>query len=303
MAVPLILLGSLGLGLGLTVALADEADDVPDIKLPKIAGTLKTLDTGLAVGDAASTDKAKDRPWIKLSGPLPQAALDAYGSKSKSYDNMRGKDGWVRFALFSKNWQKKSKKIRIYARPPGALFKVSKNRTKNIATMFRAPSSMYPKYPKASRKKRNARWNAVDRYLSPKADWNTFTGLVEDSFAGLDEILEGAGVVAGAIGSGGASVGADVSGQVDAVSDAIKASLAPIGNVGRSVGKRLDAAGVIVGALMAEYVRELAEGNPWAVKNGKLDLGKNYKKNPRTYEDLFAKGGSYPLLYNPPGAA
>lgn len=252
------------------------------------------------------------------TGPLPAAALRAWNAKKKGKGNKRSAYGpdndihkrrsWFRFATYSDNFFKKVDLLRFYSDPPGALFLRSKDWSNNIAWMARCRPDWYPGYGKASR--RNCRVDPLKLWLSPKADWDTLKGLFETSVEAIPEIIAGAGIIAGGVTSGGASLTQDPAGQADQVFESIKAGLEPIGNTGKSVGKRLDAADVVVSNLMRAYVQQMKDANPWAVLKGSddrydLNVGKNYHPNPKTYEDLFdrtwvgKKGAARPLLWNP----
>jgi hypothetical protein len=257
-------------------------------------------------------------PVERPSGPLPASALRAWNAPRKGKRKKRssyGKDNdikkrasWFRFATYSSNFAKKRELIRFYSDPPGALFLRSKNQHHNIAWMARCRPDWYPGYKKAAR--RNCRVDPLKLWLSPKADWDTFKGIFSDSVEAIPQIIEGAGVIAGGVTSGGASLSQDPQGQAEALIDSIKSSLKPIGNTGKSVSKRLDAADVVVSNLMRAYIQQMKEANPWAILkndqgNSTFNVGANYHPKPKTYEDLFdrswvgKKGAARPLLWNP----
>lgn len=243
----------------------------------------------------------------KLSGPLPQAALEAWnapksgrGRRRSAYgpkNDIHKRASWLRYATYSKRFHYKLDVNRIYSDPPGALRLISKDNARNLAWMMRCRSDWYPGYGKAQ--PRNIRLDAVKQYLSPKADWDTFKGLFKDTIDSLPAVIEGAGVITAGVTSGGASLQKNPKEQADAVFDSIKSALAPIGNVGESISKRLEAAEIIYLAFADAYIGQVMAANPHAVRNGRLDIGKHYHDEPRTYEELGQEGGSRPLLWNP----
>ncbi len=244
---------------------------------------------------------------VKLTGPLPPGAMAAWNatkhgkrSKRSSYgpdNDIHKKGSWLRFATYSENWDKKHEKMRFYAKPPGVLFIKSTDKVFNLAWMMRCKPNMYPGYGRAAR--RNCRLNQLDPWLGPKADWNTVKGLVKDSMDAIPELVKGAGVIVAGVTSGGQSLKTDPAGQVDQIISGIKSGLEPIGDTGGNVKKRLASGRVVVDVIGNAYVQQLLDGNPWILRNGKFDIGKNYMPDPKTYEDLYRPGNARPLLWNP----
>jgi hypothetical protein len=267
------------------------------------------------VGTAASGSQpeAAEVPKNRRpTGPLPSGALAAYaakshgrGNKKSSYgprNDIHNKGSWFRFATYSKNWKKKLAKIRFYSDPPGALRLVSKDKVFNLAWMMRCRKDWYPGYSKA--KRLNVRFDYLREWLSPKADWKTFTGYAKDSVKNIPAMVQAAGVVVAGVYTGGASMQKDPQGQIKKVTSAIETEIKNIGDTGKDVKKRLKAADVVIGRIGQAYIEQVKAANPWIVMtNGKIDIGKNFKPNPKTYEDLFDRSyvgkGARPLLFNP----
>ena len=173
-----------------------------------------------------------------------------------------------------------------------------KSRRQNLIWMMQAPEPWYP--DNGPRPWRRAEVDALKQWLSPSADWDTFKGIFSDSVENIPEVLEGAGIVSAAAGSGGVTASKETAEQVKKVANALKKALEPYGNVGRSIKKRRAAAAAVLGVLIQQYERRLMHHNPWATRDGELQIGKHYKANPQTYEDLeYGLGGSRPLLWNP----
>jgi len=277
------------------------SEDEGKIKPQKL--NFKKLPLTMAPGTGAQLpDLPFKNPWEGqgLSGPLPQQAKAALltDQGGGAPNDLRIKDAWFNMNVYSEGWFEKRKRIRFYGSPPGVYYVYSEWKAANVSWMARCPANWYPKH---GVKDQSARVSALNEWISRKADWDTFTGLFEDSIKAIPKILEAAGLVAAAVGSGGQSAGADTSGQIKVLEDAIKDSLEPIGNVGKSVKKRRKAASAVTGVLLSAYMEQLERANPWAVdEKGNLNTGKRYKRNPQTYEELFMPGDAHPLLYNPP---
>lgn len=314
MAIPPILwiLGAAGLAAAASTDSNGTNANDPPFKTPQRRGTIK----GLAPTGQGPLQGGWPFPWPRppgasnpelRTGPLPIRALAAWsapksgrGRKRSAYgpkNDIHARGGWIRFATYSDNWDKKLEKMRIYADPPGVFYIKSESKVRNLCWMMQAPRSWYPGYGRAAR--RNVRCDAIDQWLGPKADWNTVKGLVKDSIAAIPSILQAGGVVGAAYATGGASVTEGTGDQVEVVTDAIKAGLEPIGNTGESVSKRKAAAKVVYYALADAYIARVMAANPHAVRGGKLDIGKNYKDDPKTWEDLRARGKARPLLWVP----
>lgn len=315
MAIPLIYL--IAAAAGAVMLSEDNSKELKTSTVVKPIIPKKTPLMGFGLA-GVSPDAPSTEPPPRPTGPLPAAALRAWNAprkgkrkKRSSYgpdNDIKKRQSWFRYATYSDNFYKKLRLMRFYSDPPGALFLRSKDWSNNIAWMARCRPDWYPGYGKA--KRRNCRVDPLKLWLSPKADWDTFKGIFSDSIEAVPQIIEGAGVIAGGVTSGGASLTQDPAGQAEALIDSIKSSLEPIGNTGKSIGKRLDAADVVVSNLMRAYVGQMKAANPWAVlKNDQdrfdLNVGRNYHPNPKTYEDLFdrswvgKKGAARPLLWNP----
>jgi len=255
----------------------------------------------------SGAEPTEPEPEPLKTGPLPAAALAAWNSKKHGKGNRRSAYGpdndihkpesWLRYATYSKNWDKKLEKMRIYSNPPGTLYVKSKSKVRNLCWMMCCPPKLYPGYGKA--KRRNVRWSAMKLWLSPKADWKTFTGGMKTSIKNIPAVLKGALVVVTAIVTLGASLLVKGDKKVDNVHDAIAGALEAIGDTAGSVKKRKAAARAVFNIVCQVYIERVMDANPHAVKNGKLDIGKHYKANPKTYEDLRSPGGSRPLLFIP----
>lgn len=282
-----LLLAGLGAGAGALVLL----DEPQEVKAAKIVVALKQILPPLPPAASATKDTAPGG-----TGPLPPQALQAYADDNNKLRSA-GYDRWFRWAKFSKKTKKKIDKLRFYANPPGLQFRTSKSDVNNLCWMARCPSAWYPKHGGGN--DRNCRVDAIDQWLSPKAGWKTFTGALGQAFEALPAIVEGAGVVAGGVTTGGGSIASDPGASVGTVVDALKAALTPIGNTGKSISKRQDAADAVLMVLIAMYRRQMMLANPHAVRNGELVVGKYFMENPKTFEDLAKPGKARPLLFNP----
>ncbi len=279
---------------------------------------IKTGPGGLQSAKAGNNNKpgkpgSKWNPWPKgkrpklKQGPLPAAAIAAWNApkhgkrkKRSAYgpaNDIHVRGSWIRFATYSDNWDKKLEKMRIYANPPGTLYVKSTSKVRNLTWMMMAPPKLYPGYGRA--KRRNVRWSAMKTWLSPKADWNTLKGGVKASIKGIPAVVKGAGVVVGAIVTLGKSLLKDTAGQTETIEEALKAAIKPIGDTGSSIKKRKAAARAVYTVISNKYVQDVMEANPHAVKDGKLDIGKHYMSNPKTYADLRTSGKARPLLFIP----
>ncbi|MEE9386322.1 MAG: hypothetical protein V3V08_23155 [Nannocystaceae bacterium] len=300
MAIP-ILLWILG---GLAAAAA-AAGDSNATNAPDPVFTSKKRRIGIKSVSKVGTPVTMTRD--ERTGPLPAAALAAWNSPKKGKRRSRSAYGpdndihargaWLRYATYSDNWDKKLEKQRIYADPPGVFYVKSTSKVRNLCWMIMCPDDLYPGYGKA--KRRNVRWDAMSKWLSPKADWGTITGTVKGAVEAIPSLVKGAGVVVAAVLSLGTSALAGAGDQVETVEEAIRNSLEVIGDTGKSVSKRKRAARAVYEIIAAIYIQDVMRANPHAVKNGALDIGKHYKADPKTWEDLRAPGKSRPLLYMP----
>lgn len=274
----------------IVAALADDEDTVTILP-----GKLEEAKPGeLKIMQAQSLKK----------GPLPTQALAAYATSKYTKtgpNNIHNGDAWFRWAVYSEKWHRKMDRIVFYAKPQGANKVKSNSDWFNLAWMARCPDHIYPEY-KLRRGK--VKWSKLKTLIGPKADWQTLTGGVKDVLSEIPDIVASAGLIAGAVGSGGQSAQADTKGQIDQVMSTVKDLLGSASGVIGKTKERTEAAAAIVEAIGRQYQRELLAANPWILRNGKVDLGKNYPQNPRTYEDLFRKPNpgekrGRPLLYNP----
>jgi len=238
------------------------------------------------------------------TGPLPKQALLAAASKKFGRNNdIHKKDAWFKFGAYSQDWFKKRALLRFYASPPSLKFVVQEVHHRNVCWMARCPDSWYPGYRKAQL--RNCRVSAISRWIGPKADWKSWSEAFKSSVQGIPDVVKGAGVVVAAVFSFGATALVKTGPQVDAVSKGVEAALAPIGDVGRSWKKRLEAAEAMIRGINNAYLAQMKAANPYCVRaDGVFDTSKRYLANPKTWDDLrVAKLGEpmdYPLLYNPP---
>jgi hypothetical protein len=245
------------------------------------------------------------------TGPLPKQAVQAWNAKKKGKrksksaygpkNDIHKKGTWFRFATYSDKWDRKLAKIRYYAKPNGALY-VRKHgsaaKVGNLCWMARCPNSWYPGYGRA--KALNVRLPALKSLLGPKADWKTLGSSFKSSIKAIPAVLKAAAVVVAGIYSGGSSFTKNSKKQVETVEDGIKGAIEPMKVAGNQSDTRVKASRVIVTAIRKQYILQMMDANPWAVKNGKLDIGANYMSNPQTWEDLFKPGDARPLLFNPP---
>jgi len=235
----------------------------------------------------------------KNSGPLPEQAIiagaqNAFNSKT---NNIHTKGAWFNYGVYSSKFFQKIDKLRFYSRPPGPQYVVSNSDTANLCWAARCPDSWYPQY---GYRNRSCRISELKRLIGFGAEVKSFFGGVKDLFAELPEILESAGLVAGAVATGGQSANVDAKGQIDQVEETIEGIIdAPAGWV-NDIKARKKAAGALVTALMVQYREQIARANPWVIQDGKVVLGKRFKANPKTYADLYAPGNARPLLYSPP---
>jgi hypothetical protein len=318
------LLAAVGLGGVVVAAAGAESSTMKEIKKQRI----KTAKVVGALGPAGKPQRKKPKWWPKgttwppvqpegagefefPTGPLPQAARDAWNAKKHGRGRSRSaygknndihkKDGWFRFATYSDKWDRKHEKIRYYAKPNGALYVRKHGKAAmvgNLCWMARCPDSWYPGYGRA--KALNVRLPALKPLLGPKADWKTLSNSVKTSIKNIPAVLKAAAVVVAGIYSGGASVQKNPEKQLDTVGKGIKGAIEPMADAGKESDSRVGAGRVIVTAIRKQYILQMMVANPWAVKNGKLDLGRHYMADPKTWEDLFKPGKSRPLLYNPP---
>jgi hypothetical protein len=286
-----------GLAVAAVAGLKSETQTMREIKAARSRVTIKSVTAG-------------GGPTVP-TGPLPAQAIAAWNSPKKGRgrgrsawgknNDLHKKGAWFRFATYSDKWDRKLEKLRYYSNPPGVLY-VKKSGTKamagNLAWMTRCPDSWYPGFGRAA--SLNIRLSGLKPWLGNKADWKEITGAVKKSIEGIPDVVKAAGVVVAGIFTLGASTAAEPGEQVKSVSDGIKAAIAPFYGAGAGSDKRLDVARAVVTALRVQYINQLMDANPWAVKDGRLDIGKHYMADPKTWEDLFKPGKSRPLLFNPP---
>lgn len=318
---PIWALGLLGAGAVGVVAAAGSGENSQTMR------EIKATRAATFVGVQAASKKKprppgwpKHLPWppkgeptaTKLpTGPLPKQATDAYnrgksgkGRKRSAYggaNDLKKRGKWFRFATYSDKWDTKLDHLRYYGDPPGAIFVTKKGtaaRAGNLAWMCRCKSSEYPGAGKAAYK--NVRTKSINPWVGRGSDWEALGNFFKTSIKNIPSVIKGAGVVVAGIFSGGKSLQDSPEDQIGTVSAAIKDALEPLGDVGGSVSKRRDAARVVVTEIRKAYLRVMMDANPWAVKNGKLDISASYMEDPKTWEDLGKPGNARPLLFNPP---
>lgn len=286
---------------------------------PRESPTLRTIKAKRRKAKAASRPGAQNATIVAAlgeinsrfegapmlpTGELPeQARLAGMASKFGPNNDIHRKDAWFCFGSYSDRWFSKRARLRFYAKPPSAKFVVQTTHHRNVAWMARCPEQWYPGHGKA--RPGSCRVDAITRWIGPKAEWKAWTEAFKTSIDGIPDVLKAAGVVVGAIFSFGGTALVKTEKQVDTVSKGITAALEPIGDVGRSWRKRLEASEQMIRAINDRYLAQMKDANPWCVRaDGVFDTSKRYLKNPRTWEDLrVARQGEqtgYPLLYNPP---
>jgi len=235
-------------------------------------------------------------PWDK---PLPPQALAAYAAKGyvKNVNSIRNHGAWFRFATFSDKFHYRTRNMRIQSKPQGAYSIKVTDPELSIPWMMRCKDKHYLKY---GHRDREARLDVLRKLIGPAADAKLLIGTIEDVLDELPEIMESAGLIAQGVATQGASVGNDPAGQIGQIVETVKRIGKGIGNIRSNNRKRSKAAVAIAYGLAQGFVLEAARANPWAMKDGKLDLGKHYKPDPKTWADLWAPGNARPLLYNPP---
>lgn len=274
--------------------------------------TLKTIKaTRLKSVKKKGTDNTGNEQDVP-TGPLPAEALAAYNSPKKGKGRSRSaygpkndihkKGSWFRFATYSDKWDRKLNKLRYYSGPrTGALYVRKAGSTAkvgNLCWMARCPDGWYPGKGKA--KALNCRVPGLTAWLGPKADWKTLSSAFKTSIKNIPAVLKAAGVVVAGIYSGGASVQKNPEGQLKTVGNGIKGVAEPYKDMGNESDARLGAARALITGIRKQYILQMMDANPWAVKDGKLDIGKHYMADPKTWEDLGKPGKSRPLLFNPP---
>lgn len=206
-------------------------------------------------------------------------------------------DTWANLAHIDRSL---SNEIKFYASPPGVNSVKSTDFSFNLCWWAMCKESWRPGHGAA--KSGNVRMGVLKPLIGPKADlkqiWSAITGIIEQ----LPEILESAGIIAAGVASGGQSATTDTKGQVEAVTDTIENLLAEASGIFKGTKARTESAAVLVTAIGWAYMEAVAIANPWLIKDGKLDFGKNYKADPQTWGDLGKPGNAYPLVYFPPNA-
>lgn len=233
------------------------------------------------------------------NAPLPAQALAAIdaGGYRKGVNSIRAAGQWVRFATFSPKFHYRHRNMRVWSKPAGAYKIKVEDRALALAWMMQCPSKWYLKY---GYRDRSARLDVLKKFIGPGADFKIITGGAEDLLSELPDLIESAGLVAGAVASGGASASQDPMGQIGQVTETLKDLGGIIKNAKSANAKRSAAAKVAFLAIARQYLDRVKQANPHAVKNGKLVLSKSFKKEPKTYADLWEPGNARPILYNPP---
>jgi len=242
--------------------------------------------------------KAKvSQEWLD-NRPLPQEALDAYADKNNKMRSL-GTPHWFRWAKFSTSTKRKVDKLRFYSSPPGALYLKSYNDVFNLSWMARCPSKWYPKY---GHRDQSCRVNSLKPVLGPKADWKTLTGAYKDILEEVPAMVESAGLITGAVASGGASAAQDPAGLIEKVSGTVKNILVAYGGIIKGSKARVAAANALIVGVGLQYQAELIAANPHILVPfgpNKPTVGKHFMENPKTYGDLRKPGKARPLLLNP----
>lgn len=289
---PLMLLA----GAGFILAASDGAPSIGIVGAKTTTPKKETMPAKLNIMSASSLGRK--------SGPLPAQALAAYNTTKYTRggpNDIHQKGAWFRWAVYSDKWHKKHASIDFFSSPRGANRVRSNSKWTNLAWMARSPRKIYPYY-KLGRGR--VKWSKLEPLIGPKADWKTLTGGVADVLKEIPDIVASAGLIAGGVASGGQSAQADPQGQVKQVMDTVKDLLGSASGVIGKTKERTEAAAAIVEAVALQYKLELLAANPWIVRDGRVDIGKNYPQNPRTFEDLYRKPApgekrGRPLMFNP----
>lgn len=302
MAIPVIAQVLIGLFTAAVIVAEPKSQTLRLIAAKRAA--VKGVKTAKLVGPLAKPNPRFPNAPMFPTGPLPKQALLAAASKEYGPNNdIHKKDHWFQFGRYSDDWFAKRALLRFYASPPSTKFVVQKIHHRNVCWMARCPDSWYPGAGKAQLK--NCRVSAISQWIGPKADWKSWTEAFKSSVKGIPQVLKAAGVVVAAIFSFGGTALVKTGKQVDTVSAGVKAALKPIGDVGRSWKKRLEASEAMIRGINNAYLAQMKDANPYCVRaDGVFDTSKRYLANPKTWDDLrvarLGEPTDYPLLYNPP---
>lgn len=266
----------------------------------------KTIEVGVAVDEIQ-----KKKPIVmakvvgivgpqKKSGLLPYQARDAWDAKrDKKRNNLHIRGQWFRYAVWSDTWFDKLNKMRFYAKPPGFNYVKSTSKNVNLCWMARCPPSWYPGYGPAAN--RNVRLNMLDGLIGPKADIKAIWGSIKALVGQAPEIAKSAGLIGAGVASGGQSATQDTEGQVQQLSETIDGLIDIPSGLIKGAKARKQASRALVTGVALGYRRQLVEANPHLIDaDGKFNIGKRFKPDPQTWEDLFLPGNARPLIYNPP---
>lgn len=268
----------------LDIELPEFIEDLIDLLRPEQA---MAPSVSFAMVPQLAFDPAAVKPQVetlKLAGafaePLPETSRSL---KSGTYVDFGEVRKWKRFS-----------KVRFYAHPPGALRLVSRRVPWNFTWYIASPANHRTYY---KRRRRNVRVGAIAPLLGPKADWKTLTGTIKKVAANLPDIIEQAGLIGGAVASGGATASTIDPGQI---LDTAGRLLEDAGSIADTIKARLRAADAVIGAMYAAKVNAILRVNPHLRRRaGGLDLSPSYKANPRFKAELGMRGDAYPTILIP----
>jgi len=275
---------------------------ITDVKTTSQAKTfgIKSVKSGGTKKSTLITPMDVDELSVKRTGALPGQAIAAQSAKWNTANNkIFARGQWFDMNGESKGSRAKRELLRFYANPPGAIRVVSKNVTFNQAWRARCPKADYPKF---GPKDRSCRLSVLKPITGPKAQFRSFGKGMKDWFSveAMQKRLEAAGAVVGAIFSQGKTFVAKDAKQRGKVTTALKNDWRLVKNSLKKLKDRKRAAAAIVESFGNEYRTQLGAANPHLITGGRVLISKRFMANPKTYEDLFKPGNSWPLIYNPP---
>lgn len=178
--------------------------------------------------------------------------------------------------------------IRIYSDPPGAIFRKLSTFEDYFTWRALAPSQWQP--GAISKIKRNARVPELAPVIGPGADIKDAEQVIKQAAALANSI---AGVAAGGATANPVAMATGIAALVEQAAGIIT------GQIGKATKKKTVADAILSGT-KATFKARIGMFNPHIVRSdGSLDFSKRYKKNPRTWGELFEAGNARPTVYVP----
>lgn len=179
--------------------------------------------------------------------------------------------------------------IRVYSNPHGTIRENLTSFADYVAWRTMAPANEQPGAVKGARK-RSARVAWLVDVIGPGAT----------AELALEGLKEGGSIATGIAGTVGRGLGGDIAGMATGIAGTIAQLGSVIAKLSSDKAKKKRIARALIDEVLLAYFERIAMFNPHIRRaDGTIDVSKRYKKNPKTWGDLFAPGNARPVVYIP----